>query len=137
MASAEHRIRLRGGWECQYREGEDDSAPEVLRRVDLPLASSAELPATFRLARQFGRPPVDPRNESVWLELRNTGGLKSVRLNGRPLLSPASSADDRAIELPDDLLPRNGLVLEFERRAAGPDEPASLWGEIALVIRPR
>jgi hypothetical protein len=134
MASAEHRIRLRGGWECHYREGEDDSASEVLRRVDLPLASSAELPATFRLARQFGRPPVDPRNESVWLEMRNTAGLKSVRLNGRPLAAPA---DDRAIELPDDLLPRNGLVLEFEGPGAGLDQPSSPWGEIALVIRPR
>jgi hypothetical protein len=136
MASAEHRIRLRGGWECHYREGEDDSAAEVLRRVDLPLASPAELPASFRLARQFGRPPVDQRNESVWLEMRNVAGLESVRLNGRPLGEIAEISGDRTIELPEDLLPRNGLVLGFERPAEGLDDP-SPWGDIALVIRPR
>jgi hypothetical protein len=136
MARAEHRIRLRGGWECHYREGEDDSAPEALRKLDLPIDSPGELPARFRLARQFGRPPVDLRNESVWLEMRNMAGLKSVRLNGRPLGAPADPPGDRTIELPGPLLPRNGLVLEIERHAEDTvDSPP--WGEVALVIRPR
>ncbi len=136
MASAEHRIRLRGGWECHYREGADDSAPEILRRVDLPLASPADLPAIFRLARQFGRPPVNYRNESVRLEIRNVAGLRSIRLNGRPVAPADGLSGDRTVELPDELLPRNGLVLEFERPTVESDEP-SPWGDIALVIRPR
>ncbi len=138
MASPEHRIRLRGGWECHYREGglDDDSAPEALRRVDLPLASPGELPERFRLARQFGRPPVDLRNEAVWLEMRNMAGLRSARLNGRPLGPVAATSGNRMIELPEPLLPRNGLVLEVERPIDDAVDP-SPWGQIALVIRPR
>jgi hypothetical protein len=132
----EHRIRLRGGWECHYRDGDDEDAPEVLRRVDLPAGSSADFPTRFRLTRQFGRPPVDLRNECVTLELRNVDGLKSARLNGRPISPLMSPGWEWSIELAEPLLPRNGLVLEVEfdegtRSAGGP------WGEIALVIRPR
>ncbi len=79
---------------------------------------------------------MDHRNESAWLEMRNVAGLKSVRLNGRPLVAPAESSGEWTIELPEDLLPRNGLVLEFERLAVRSDDPPP-WGEIALVIRPR
>ncbi|HEY2154319.1 MAG TPA: hypothetical protein VGH33_01725 [Isosphaeraceae bacterium] len=136
MATAEHRIRLRGGWDCLYRESEDEAAPEILRRVDLPLASPRELPARFRLARQFGRPPVDLRNESVCLELRNMPGLRSARLNGRPIGQAAAGSVEPTIELPEPLLPRNGLVLEVEGIVVGADDHAP-WGEIALVIRPR
>jgi hypothetical protein len=64
-------------------------------------------------------------------------GLKSARLNGR-LIGPAStgSDDDRSIELPELLLPRNGLVLEVDGIVAGAEDTGP-WGEIALVIRPR
>ena len=128
----EHRIRLRGGWECHYRDGDDEDAPEAHRRVDLPAASSAEFPARFRLTRQFGRPPVDPRSESVTLEMRNVDGLKAARLNGRPI-APTQS-EDRAwsVDLAEPLLPRNGLVLEIDlapedRSAEGPLGARSRW----------
>ena len=131
----EHRIRLRGGWECHYREGDDD-APEVFSRVDLPAPSAADLPARFRLTRQFGRPPVDLRNEGVTLVMRNVHGLKSARLNGRPITPSSTPGGEWSVDLAEPLLPRNGLVLEVEL-----DEPTRsagvAWGEIALVIRPR
>lgn len=132
----EHRIRLRGGWECHYRDGDDEDAPEVFRRVDLPSDSAADFPARFRLARQFGRPPVDLRNEGVTLEMRHVDGLQSARLNGRSIGPRMTPDPDWSIDLMEPLLPRNGLVLEVDfgehgRPAAGP------WGEIALVIRPR
>lgn len=130
----EHRIRLRIGWECLYRDAED--SPEVYRRIDLPAPSSADLPRRFRLTRQFGRPPVDPRNESLTLELRNVAGLKSARLNGRPLAVGGAEESDRDIDLADPLLPRNGLVLEVDVEEAARSDPAP-WGNIALVIRPR
>lgn len=130
----EHRIRLRAGWECHWREGDDESAPETLRRVDLPVAAD-DLPARFRLTRQFGRPPVDPRTEGVTLELKNVPGLKSARINGRPMAPSEAGASDLSIDLAEPLLPRNGLVLEVERDTVAPS--SGPWGEIALVIRPR
>ena len=136
MAGAEHRIRLRGGWECHYREGDDEEAPEVLRRVDLPTASVRDLPPRCRLTRQFGRPPVDPRNEDVWLEMRNVPGLTSARLNGRSIRPDEPGGPDWTIALPEILLPRNGLVLEVERQDQTEND-RSPWGEIALVIRRR
>ena len=132
----EHRIRLRGGWECHYRVDDDEAAPEVVRRVDLPAASAADFPARFRLTRQFGRPPVDPRNEDVTLELRNVAGLKSVRLNGRLIAPGLEGGAGWSIDLAEPLLPRNGLVLEVELGDSGRSSPSS-WGEVALVIRPR
>ena len=132
----EHRIRLRGGWECHYRDGDDDDdAPEVHRRVDLPAASSAGFPARFRLTRQFGRPPVDLRNECVTLEMRNVDGLQAARLNGRPI-APSSGSVEWSVDLAEPLLPRNGLVLEVEFGEHGRSDEGP-WGEIALVIRPR
>jgi hypothetical protein len=136
MPRAEHRIRLRGGWECHYRDGDDESAPDVVRRVDLPLGSPSEIPLRCRLTRQFGRPPVDPRSETVSLELRNVEGLKSAWLNGRPIGEAGAGGADVSIVLPEPLLPRNGLVLEIAR-PGDPWEGPSSWGEIALVIRPR
>ena len=126
----EHRIRLRGGWDCQYREGDDPDGPEVVRRVDLPVAWPGDFPRRLRLTRQFGRPPVDPASEWVELELRDVPGLISARLNG---LAVAGSVADGAwsIRLGEALLPRNGLVLDVDRG----DEPGP-WGEVALVIRP-
>jgi hypothetical protein len=130
----EHRIRLRGGWECHYREPDDDEGIDVARRVDLPVATAAELPLRFRLTRHFGKPPVDPRVEAVALELRAVGGLRSVRLNGR-VVSVLDVSSELAIDLdPAELLPRNGLVLEFDR--TGLDLADDAWGLVALVIRP-
>jgi hypothetical protein len=136
MPGAEHRIRLRGGWECHYREGDDEEAVDILRRVDLPAASLRDLPPRFRLTRQFGRPPVDPRNEDVYLEMRTVPGLRSARLNGQSIGPDPAGGRDWTITLPETLLPRNGLVLEVERDVAADDDP-SPWGEIALVIRRR
>lgn len=132
----EHRIRLRGGWECHYREGDEEDAPEVLRRIDLPASSTAGFPSRFRLTRQFGRPPVDLRNEGVTLEMRNVDGLKSARLNGRTITPLPTPGLEWSIDLAEPLLPRNGLVLEIELDERGRSAPAP-WGEIALVIRPR
>jgi hypothetical protein len=132
----EHRIRLRGGWECHYREGDDPEGLEICRRIDLPLALPTKFAARFRLCRQFGRPPSDPRVESVTLELRHVAGLKSARLNGRSIAPTTLTGFDWLVELGEPLLPRNGLILDVEL-----DDPSasigSAWGEVALVIRPR
>ena len=133
----EHRIRLRGGWECQYREGESegDDAREVVRRVALPLAWTADFPDRIRLVRHFGRPPVDPRIESVSLEMRNVAGLNVARINGGAI-APAMIVDPSSWSVPLDgpLLPRNGLVLEVDLATAR-GQPGE-WGDISLLIRP-
>jgi hypothetical protein len=132
----EHRIRLRGGWECHYREGDDPEGQEICRRVTLPFASPIEFATRFQLCRHFGRPPSDPRVETVILELLNVAGLKAARLNGRPIAPTTSTGFDWLVELGEPLLPRNGLILDVELDAPSPPM-GSAWGEIALVIRPR
>jgi hypothetical protein len=132
----EHRIRLRGGWECQYREDHVEEGPEVVSRVDLPLDPTRVLPRRFRLTRQFGRPPLDVRSEAVRLELRNVVGLKSARINGSPIAFEWADDRDASIKLVDPMLPRNGLALEFDMAGAKHVENLP-WGEIALVIGPR
>jgi hypothetical protein len=131
----EHRIRLRGGWECQYRVGDPEEGLEVVRRVDLPLFWSDDFPARIKLTRQFGRPPVDTRIEEVTLEMRNVLGLSVARLNGCPISNDAGDPTFWSIELPEPLLPRNGLVLEVDLDSAR--RSPSTWGEISLRIRPR
>lgn len=131
----EHRIRLRGGWDCLARVGDDPEGAEVVSRVDLPVAWPADAPRLVRLARQFGRPPVDAARERVDLELRHVPGLKAATLNGRPVAPGVVAGDDWSIPLGEPLLPRNGLILDVE---LGPDAPPdSPWGEVAIVIRPR
>jgi hypothetical protein len=132
----EHRIRLRGGWECQHRPGELADGPEVVFRVDLPLESTEVLPARFLLTRRFGRPPLDERLEAVQLDLRNVVGLKAARINGYPISFVWTGDRDASIPLSDPLLPRNGLALEFDMTGVKHDENV-LWGEIALVVGPR
>ena len=130
----EHRIRLRGGWDCQYHEADDRDGPEVIRRVDLPFAWTGEFPRRLRLTRQFGRPPVDLASEWVELELRGVPGLTSARLNGTAIEPESTAGGIWSIRLAEALLPRNGLVLDVER---GDDPEPEPWGEITLVIRPR
>jgi hypothetical protein len=132
----EHRIRLRGGWECQYRQGDGDEGPEVVCRIDLPLEPTHVFPSRFRLTRQFGRPPLDDRLEAVRLDLRNVVGLKAARINGSPIAFVWVDDRDASIKFADPLLSRNGLALEFDMADARPEENLP-WGEIALVIGPR
>ncbi len=131
----DHRIRLRAGWECLYRAPDGDGA-EVARRVDLPLPWPTDLPARFRLARTFGRPPVDLATETVVLELKDAPGLVAARLNGRPVELPQDGPADLDIPLDDPLLPRNGLILEVDLGGVA-EGSAFPWGAVSLVIRPR
>ena len=108
----EHRIRLRGGWDCQYRERDDPDGPEVVRRVDLPVVWTEDFPRRLRLTRQFGRPPVDPASERVELELRDVPGLTTVRLNGQAV-SGVVAEGSRSIRLDEALLPRNMAIQLF------------------------
>ena len=130
---SEHRIRLRGGWECRGRV--DDDSPEVVRRIDLPVVWPEDFPKVVYLTRQFGKPPVDRSKESVSLEFLNVPGLRSVRLNGREIRTESRSESGFAYPLEETILPRNGLMLEVERpQATG--ETSMFWGEIAIVIQP-
>ncbi len=132
---SEHRIRLRGGWDCHYREGGLEDSPEIVRRIDLPMKWLSDLPTQFRLTRQFGKPPVDMRFEEVSLEMKNVHGLNSVRLNGHVLTRGPDDTGFWSVSLTEPLLPRNGVVLEVvldQRHNATPFQ-----GDISLLIRPR
>ena len=132
---SEHRIRLRGGWECHYREGDEADGPEVVQRISLPLDWPENLPAKVRLIRQFGKPPVDSRVDEVSLELRNVPGIETTRINGQESVSRSDVPDSLSIPLEDPLLPRNGLAIDVDVAMAR--TVRGEWGEIWLSIRPR
>jgi hypothetical protein len=127
----QHRIRLRGGWECDWPS--DDNRP---RRLTLPLAFLAGDSTRIRLVRSFQKPPIDADRETLWLELEDVPGLVSVTLNGAELARPDPGTRSLCPRLDPDLPPRSQLVLDVDAvllqnaLAAG-----SLWGSIALVIR--
>jgi hypothetical protein len=131
---SEHRIRLRGGWECG-----SSAAPEaVQKRLNLPVRWSREDASRLRLTRRFGRPAFDPSREKLVLELDQVAGIDSLRLNGQAIASVSPERTRYEIAL-EGALERNTLVLEIDTPAAIQGEPgtAQEWGLIALVIKPR
>ncbi len=130
---AEHRIRLRGAWEC--RPGSCSTEPP--ERINLPIRWDPRNPRRLRLSRRFGRPPADFRREHLLLELDQARGIHSLCLNGTtlPAISPAKSY--YLIPLPE-IEERNILVLEIETGEAwqGVGERDSDWGHIAILVRP-
>ena len=127
---SEHRIRLRGGWECCTC-----AVPEAPpKRLNLPIRWRAEHPKRVRLTRRFGSPPFDPFHQRLVLELEQVAGIDSLSLNGQPIAE--ISPERTRYEIPLDGAPeRNTLVMELETSAAGRGA-APEWGLIALVIRP-
>ncbi len=130
---AEHRIRLRGAWECRS----SSCSTEPPERINLPIHWDPRNPRRLCLSRRFGRPPADFRSERLLLELDQARGIHSLSLNGTtlPAISPAKSY--YLISLPE-IEERNILVLEIETGEAcqGVDESDSDWGRIAIVVRP-
>jgi hypothetical protein len=123
--TAEHRIRLRGGWELIEVRG----AARSVSRIELPLRSSREFSGRLSLRRRFGRPPMEEGGADVRLRLDQVPGLLCARLNGLELGPGSSGAPPHELPLPD-LLPRNELVLELVGTTL-----AEGWGEVSLVFR--
>jgi hypothetical protein len=121
----DHVIRLRGGWDW-------DAGPT--RRVSLPIDDWPTPNCLVRLVRRFQSPPIDPRDESLWLRLDAVPGLRSVHLNGGPLIDTANAGS--AIETPlYDVLPagnRLELLVETGEAVAG---GSGGWGLVALIVR--
>ena len=128
MSAEGHAIRLRGGWDCEARDG-------TTRPLALPLDRWPDAPGPFRLIRRFGRPPIDVGRESLALRLGNVPGLREARLNGRPLDGPTAGESTWEVPIEGDLPARS--VLELDVDPADMTQGGVGWGEVALVIRPR
>ena len=128
----EHVIRLRGGWEWMNLD-DGQSCPT---RLTLPAHFHFAGASRVRLSRRFGRPPFDPRAESLWLCLSQVPGLKSITLNGAPLALEPVGTSCAEIAL-GELLDRNVLVLDADLPAAEFAGLAggSVWGEVSLRVR--
>jgi hypothetical protein len=128
----EHRIRLRGGWECQ-----SGCSGEVPERITLPIQWDPEIRRRVRLYRRFGRPAIDQDRQCLLLELDRARGIHSLLLNGKTVTAISPAKSYYLIPLAE-IEERNELVLEIEigetRDEQAPSERD--WGQIALVIRP-
>jgi hypothetical protein len=128
----EHRIKLRGGWLWVDRGADGDDL-----RVTLPIAWPPGPAAHVRLVRPFRRPPIDPDREALALHLEAIDGLVAARLNDREVARPPSGTSSLWIALTGSLPERNVLVLDADPpRPSDASAAGSLWGTIALVIRP-
>jgi hypothetical protein len=127
----DHRIRLRGGWECQSagpaQEGD---------RITLPVRWGASHPARLRLSRRFGRPPIDTTRQLLLLELDRARGIQSLLLNGKALTAISPQKSYYLIPLAE-IEERNLLAIEVETGEAANDstDAEQDWGHFALVIR--
>jgi hypothetical protein len=130
---AEHRIRLRGAWDCQNSA----SSTEPPERITLPIRWDPRNPRRLRLSRRFGCPPADFRCERLLLELDQARGIHSLCLNGTALAAVSPAKSYYLIALPE-IEERNILVLEIETGAAceGTTESDPDWGRIAILVRP-
>ena len=128
----EHRIRLRGGWECRAA-----GSPECEnRRLNLPVRWESEGPRRLVLTRRFGRPPLNQGQQVLFLQMDQVEGILSLVLNGQPIGRTAASISSYEIEVPD-LAERNVLVLEIALPEPRPEVTGGReeWGVIALVVR--
>jgi hypothetical protein len=128
----EHSIRLRGGWECRSTAA-GESLPA---RLALPTRWTSDQTGLITLTRRFGRPPLDADRDALWLRLDQVPGIRSLHLNGQPLvpIPPTSSRFEFPLA---GLLDRNQLDLEVDIAAASARSAAvgADWGVISLVIR--
>ncbi len=118
----EHRIRFRMGWELHHEQ-----SAEIDKNFAFPTAWSETLKGKIRLIRRFGRPRPGSASESYRIEIRQTPGLISARLNDQPL--------ELEVRANVDLLKRNTLELEVDLDQIPRRSPPDLWGDVALVIR--
>jgi hypothetical protein len=126
----EHRIRLRGGWECR-----DEGLPNSQDRLTLPVEWGRHGPVCTRLLRRFGRPPFDRASQALLLEMNNVAGIRALFLNGHAITPVAVETSSYLIAL-GPIPERNRLEIEVDRSWLE-SEVASImpWGEIALVVR--
>ena len=126
----EHRIRLRGGWECSPIE-----APESeTSRLTLPTRWESGASRRLRLIRRFQQPALEPGSEMI-LHMDQVPGIRRLQIDGR--CTPQISADQSQYEIAlDRSKTRRKLVLEIETPASDPSmtEPQD-WGFISLIIR--
>jgi hypothetical protein len=128
----EHRIRFRGGWESSVADGDHGGASRLI----LPVVWPPGIVGPIRLTRRFGRPPIDPTVESVWLELSGVPGLQSLRINGVELGMPRAGVIDWTVRL-ESLEARNTLTLAVDLGQVLAEERLGGWGSIALLITPK
>jgi hypothetical protein len=128
----EHRIRLRGGWDCQT-----GSPQELPERITLPIRWEEKSPRRLHLSRRFGRPAIDAKRQCLFLELAQARGIHSLSLNGKTLTAISPARSYYLIPL-TEIEQRNELVLEIETGETRDErgESEREWGQIALVIRP-
>ena len=126
----EHRIRLRGGWECIAI----DSPGAKACGLTLPTRWDFDGPRRLRLIRRFNQPRLESGAELV-LQLQQVPGIRQLDLDGEVLsvTSPGRSEYELGVDRSVD---RHRLVLEIETPGPGDDISGSpVWGIIALVIR--
>jgi len=128
----EHRIRLRGGWECQPA-----GSAEPPETIALPVRWDLTRPRRVRLSRRFGRPKIDALRQCLLLELDQACGIHSLLLNGKAIAAISSQKSYYLIPL-SDIEDRNVLVIEMETGQARGDAFGNdlEWGQIALIIQP-
>lgn len=125
---SEHWIRLRGGWTADRGPSAESGG-----WLTLPMTRPPWPDAPRAVRRSFQTPPLDRDREELWLVIAAMPGLRSIRLNGQPLLAEASGNTSREIPLPAHLSGR--CLLELELEEALSHSEAGEWGQVALVIR--
>ncbi len=126
----EHRIRLRGGWECDSIDPPSTGS----YRLTLPTRWLADGRRRLRLTRRFHQPRLEAGTRLV-LRLEQVQGIHALELNGQPAI-PVSPVRSEYEILLDASAGRHRLVLEIEPPDSSDSSGLAMdWGNISLVIR--
>lgn len=126
----EHRIRLRGGWECVAI----DSPGSDARGLTLPTRWDFDGPRRLRLIRRFNQPRLG-RGVELVLQLQQVPGIRRLDLDGEILSATSRERTEYEIDV-DRSIDHHRLVIEIETPDPGDGISGSpAWGIIALVIR--
>jgi hypothetical protein len=126
----EHKIRLRGGWECDTL----DSPTASSFRLTLPTRWTTADRRRLRLTRRFHSPPLEAGSRAV-LRLEHIPGILALELNGQPAVPVSPACSEYEIPL-DASASRHRLMLVIETPEPSDGSGAALgWGHVSLVIR--
>lgn len=133
-----HRIHLKGPWQCEWLSPADVPAASV-QRVKMPSdwrSVFGEQAGRVLLRRKFHKPTNLDAEEIVSLVFDGIGGRGEVRLDDQLLGTVDETVTTLAFEITALLQPTNELLVEldFDPRQ-DPETAGGLWGPVAIEIR--
>jgi beta-galactosidase/beta-glucuronidase len=133
-----HRIHLKGPWQCEWLSPTDVPAASI-QRVKMPIdwrSVFGEQAGRVVLRRKFHKPTNLDADETVFVVFDGISGRGDVRLDDQILGPVEETVTTLSFEITALLQPTNELLVELDFDPhRNPDTDGGLWGPVAIEIR--